>query len=79
MCLRLQIVVLMQLDKLGIDHVVPVLIMNYDGFYARLLEFLDEAVEYGELLPGSEVMLLVMRAAMTNNMYVPPCGHVVLR
>ena len=52
----IQIVVLMQLDKIGVDLAVPVLIMNYDGFYDRLLEFLDEAVEYGEFLPHHEVI-----------------------
>ena len=38
---------LIQLDKLGFDLKVPVVLMNYGGFYDNLLNFLDDTVEYG--------------------------------
>jgi hypothetical protein len=46
----MQIIVLMQLDKMGAEHVVPVLLMNYDGFYTLLMEFLDGAITYGAMI-----------------------------
>lgn len=43
-------------------HAKPVLLLNTDGFYDRLLEFLDHCVAEGMLKPKSRAILLVARS-----------------
>jgi len=59
-----EIMVLMQLDKLGADHRVPVVLMNYDNLYGKLLEFLNDLVEYGAL--GREELASLLKVCSTN-------------
>ena len=40
-------------------HAKPVVLINVDGFYDRLISFLDHCVEEGMLKPGNREVLLV--------------------
>jgi predicted Rossmann-fold nucleotide-binding protein len=43
-------VVLKQLQKLGTNHTVPILLMNYEGFFDPLIEFLYRScIEHGTI------------------------------
>jgi hypothetical protein len=42
-----QIAVLLQLDRMGTEFEVPLLLMNYDSFYDNMLKYLDDCVDYG--------------------------------
>lgn len=52
-----EIMALIQLERIGSSLPVPFLLMNYDDFYEKLLEFLDDCEEWGTLSKG-EVSLL---------------------
>ncbi len=39
---------LVQLDRISTLHSVPFLLMNYDGFYDKMIEFMKEMEAYGE-------------------------------
>lgn len=47
-----EIMALIQLQRIGSMLPVPFLLMNYDSFYAKLLEFLDDCEEWGTLSKG---------------------------
>lgn len=47
-----EILVLIQLDRIGSVLPVPFLLMNYDSFYSKLLEFLDDCKEWGTVADG---------------------------
>jgi predicted Rossmann-fold nucleotide-binding protein len=38
---------LVQLKKLGSEHKVPIILVNYDGFYDCLLTFIKTMIEQG--------------------------------
>lgn len=42
-----EIAVLLQLDRMGTEFEVPLLLMNYDSFYDNMLKYLDDCVDYG--------------------------------
>ena len=44
-----ELLTLTQLNKLGSNHPVPLILMNYNDFYRGLLSFLDGCVELGTL------------------------------
>lgn len=44
----LQVMALIQLDRISTLHSVPFLLMNYDGFYDKMIEFMKEMEAYGE-------------------------------
>ncbi|XP_058218853.1 uncharacterized protein LOC131329627 isoform X2 [Rhododendron vialii] len=52
-----EILALIQLERIGSAFPVPFLLMNYDSFYSKLLEFLDVCEEWGTVAKG-EVSLL---------------------
>ncbi|KAL3503580.1 hypothetical protein ACH5RR_038029 [Cinchona calisaya] len=47
-----EIMALIQLERIGSSLPVPFLLMNYDSFYEKLLEFLDDCEEWGTLSKG---------------------------
>ncbi|XP_031480212.1 probable cytokinin riboside 5'-monophosphate phosphoribohydrolase LOGL10 [Nymphaea colorata] len=47
-----EILALIQLKRIGSKFPVPFLLMNYDSFYSRLLDFLDDCEHYGALSRG---------------------------
>ncbi|XP_027127221.1 probable cytokinin riboside 5'-monophosphate phosphoribohydrolase LOGL10 [Coffea eugenioides] len=47
-----EIMALIQLERIGSSLRVPFLLMNYDSFYEKLLEFLDNCEEWGTLSKG---------------------------
>nr|GLL22540.1 probable cytokinin riboside 5'-monophosphate phosphoribohydrolase LOGL10 [Ipomoea trifida] len=47
-----EIMALIQLDRIGSVLPVPFLLMNYDSFYSKLLEFLHECENWGTLSKG---------------------------
>eukprot|EP00192_Tetraselmis_astigmatica_P013708 CAMPEP_0117659726 /NCGR_PEP_ID=MMETSP0804-20121206/6586_1 /TAXON_ID=1074897 /ORGANISM="Tetraselmis astigmatica, Strain CCMP880" /LENGTH=321 /DNA_ID=CAMNT_0005466403 /DNA_START=29 /DNA_END=990 /DNA_ORIENTATION=+ len=59
-----EVIVLIQLDKLGADLKVPVILVNYGGFYDNLLAFLDDAVEYGAI--GKDELRSMFTVCDTN-------------
>lgn len=42
-----EIMALIQLERIGSILPVPFLLMNYDSFYSKLLEFLDDCEKWG--------------------------------
>lgn len=44
-----EVLTLKQLHKLGTKHPVPIILMNYDGYYDRLLEQLEHCEEKGAI------------------------------
>lgn len=44
-----ELLTLTQLNKLGTKYSVPLILMNYNGFYNGLLRFLDECISQGTL------------------------------
>ena len=51
---------LYQLHKLGTDHPVPVIIVNYDGFYDCLLDFIKTMQGHGTVGAGEYDQMVVM-------------------
>lgn len=47
-----EILALIQLERIGSVLPVPFLLMNYDSFYSKLLEFLDDCKEWGTVAEG---------------------------
>ncbi|CAK9308692.1 unnamed protein product [Citrullus colocynthis] len=47
-----EILALFQLRRIGSDFPVPLLLMNYDSFYSRLLEFFNDCENWGTLAKG---------------------------
>lgn len=47
-----EILALIQLQRIGSQLPVPVLLMNYDGYYSKLLDFLDDIEHWGNLGKG---------------------------
>lgn len=47
-----EILALIQLQRIGSELPVPFLLMNYDSFYSKLLEFLADCEEWGTLDKG---------------------------
>lgn len=52
---------LYQLHKLGTDHPVPVIIVNYDGFYDCLLEFIKTMEGHGTVGVGEYDQMVVKK------------------
>ena len=42
-----EILALIQLQRIGSELPIPFLLMNYDSFYSKLLEFLDDCEHWG--------------------------------
>lgn len=47
-----EITALIQLERIGSMLPVPFLLMNYDSFYSKLLEFLDGCEDWGTVSKG---------------------------
>ncbi|XP_030528604.2 probable cytokinin riboside 5'-monophosphate phosphoribohydrolase LOGL10 [Rhodamnia argentea] len=47
-----EILALIQLERIGSALPVPFLLMNYDSFYAKLLDFLDDCEHWGTVSKG---------------------------
>lgn len=47
-----EILTLIQLERIGSKLPVPFLLMNYDSFYSKLLEFLDVCEDWGTVSKG---------------------------
>lgn len=47
-----EILALIQLRRIGSEFPVPFLLMNYDSFYSKLLEFFDDCESWGTLAKG---------------------------
>lgn len=52
-----EILALIQLERIGSDFPVPFILMNYDSFYAKLLDFMDECEEWGTVAKGEVASL----------------------
>lgn len=53
-----ELMALRQLDRVGSLLPFPFLLMNYDSFYSKLLEFLRDCEDFGTLSPGEATSLL---------------------
>lgn len=47
-----EIMALIQLERIGSELPVPFLLMNYNSFYSKLLDFLDECKRWGTVSQG---------------------------
>lgn len=47
-----EILALIQLERIGSELPVPFIVMNYDSFYAKLLDFLDDCEDWGTVSKG---------------------------
>ena len=45
----IEILVLQQLNKLGTNYLVPVILMNYDGYWDGIMQWLDSSERFGAL------------------------------
>ncbi|GFP99325.1 probable cytokinin riboside 5'-monophosphate phosphoribohydrolase logl10 [Phtheirospermum japonicum] len=52
-----EILALMQLERIGSIHPVPFLVMNYDSFYLKLLDFIDDCEGWGTVSNGEVASL----------------------
>ncbi|XP_048335353.2 probable cytokinin riboside 5'-monophosphate phosphoribohydrolase LOGL10 isoform X3 [Ziziphus jujuba] len=52
-----EILALIQLERIGSQLQVPVLLMNYDSFYSKLLDFLDDCENWGTVSKGEVASL----------------------
>lgn len=52
-----EILALIQLQRIGSELPVPFLLMNYDSFYSKLLEFIADCEDWGTLDKGEVVSL----------------------
>jgi predicted Rossmann-fold nucleotide-binding protein len=52
-----EMLTLIQLERIGSKHPVPFLLMNYDSFYSKLLEFLDVCEDWGTVSNGEVASL----------------------
>lgn len=47
-----EILALIQLERIGSNLPVPFLLMNYDSYYSKLLEFISECESWGTVARG---------------------------
>ncbi|KAF9610250.1 hypothetical protein IFM89_021574 [Coptis chinensis] len=47
-----EILALIQLERVGSEHPVPFLVMNYDLYYSKLLAFFDDCEDWGTVSKG---------------------------
>ncbi|XP_047342147.1 probable cytokinin riboside 5'-monophosphate phosphoribohydrolase LOGL10 [Impatiens glandulifera] len=47
-----EVMSLIQLERIGSDFRVPFLLMNYDNFYSKMLEFLEDCERWGTVSKG---------------------------
>ncbi|PKA52183.1 hypothetical protein AXF42_Ash014120 [Apostasia shenzhenica] len=47
-----EVLALIQLERIGSELPVPFLLMDYDSFYSKLLEFMDECEKWGTIARG---------------------------
>ncbi|MBA0733811.1 hypothetical protein Gogos_017786 [Gossypium gossypioides] len=47
-----EILALIQLERIGSELPVPFIVMNYDSFYVKLLDFLDDCEDWGTVTKG---------------------------
>ena len=52
-----EIMALIQLERIGSTLPVPFVLMNYDSYYSKLLEFLDDCKDWGIVAPGEVASL----------------------
>lgn len=52
-----EIMALIQLERIGSALPVPFLLINYDSYYTKLLEFLNDCKEWGTVAPGEVASL----------------------
>ncbi|OVA20058.1 Cytokinin riboside 5'-monophosphate phosphoribohydrolase LOG [Macleaya cordata] len=52
-----EILALIQLERIGSELPVPFIVMNYDSFYSKLLDFLDECEDWGTVFKGEVASL----------------------
>ncbi|XP_059662424.1 probable cytokinin riboside 5'-monophosphate phosphoribohydrolase LOGL10 [Cornus florida] len=52
-----EILALVQLERIGSELPVPFLLMNYDAFYSKLLDFLDDCEDWGTVSKGEVASL----------------------
>ncbi|KAL2322751.1 hypothetical protein Fmac_027130 [Flemingia macrophylla] len=52
-----EIMALIQLERIGLEHSVPFLLMNYDSFYSKLLDFLNDCQDWGTVSKGEAASL----------------------
>lgn len=52
-----EILALIQLERIGSKFPVPFLLMNYDSFYSKLLEFLNDCEGWGTVSKGEVASL----------------------
>ncbi|XP_062077544.1 probable cytokinin riboside 5'-monophosphate phosphoribohydrolase LOGL2 isoform X1 [Humulus lupulus] len=52
-----EILALIQLERIGSEHPVPFLLMNYDSFYLKLLDFLEDCKDWGTVFNGEVASL----------------------
>lgn len=47
-----EVLTLIQLERIGSKYPVPFILMNYDGFYSKLLQFIDTCENWGTVSHG---------------------------
>lgn len=52
-----EILALIQLERIGSELPIPFLLMNYDSFYSKLLDFLDDCEDWGTVSKGEVASL----------------------
>ncbi|CAM0906773.1 unnamed protein product [Alopecurus aequalis] len=52
-----EIMALVQLERIGSMLPVPFVLMNYDSYYSKLLEFLNDCKDWGTVAPGEVASL----------------------
>ncbi|KAL2322744.1 hypothetical protein Fmac_027123 [Flemingia macrophylla] len=52
-----EIMALIQLERIGSELPVPFLLMNYDSFYSKLLDFLNDCEDWGTVSKGEVASL----------------------
>ena len=52
-----EIMALIQLERIGSTLPVPFVLMNYDSYYSKLLEFLNDCKDWGTVAPGEVASL----------------------
>uniref|UniRef100_A0A0E0KFY2 Uncharacterized protein n=1 Tax=Oryza punctata TaxID=4537 RepID=A0A0E0KFY2_ORYPU len=52
-----EMMALIQLERIGSTLPVPFLLLNYDSYYSKLLEFLNDCEEWGTVAPGEVASL----------------------
>lgn len=60
-----EILALIQLERIGSELPVPLLLMNYDSFYSKLLDFFVDCEDWGTLSKGEVVS--VMKVCHNNS------------